>query len=303
MPLAETEAVLSKLSKTENDSVDDRIRAHRVLPHSERERLNDELRSNGTTLRHMKEYKEPSGSKEIKKRERAIKQKILRESPTEISGAAKDELANELDRLLQDEIVPKMLTKEVLRRNPPGAVADLIKGEMSPPYKRAVHKFRNIKRTIEPDNDDPDLTNLERYRPSQMTDGNSTFMGDAQIPGHHAMSPQAKENFPESMGRNVNSAFDQVCAAAAESGLEVVLRPVSGNGSAAPHPGETKEPVRKVCECGCGEEFKTRNQTKKFVNPEHRTAHAKRKEEEDRQAAADVKAQFAAGEKELPEEE
>ena len=40
------------------------------------------------------------------------------------------------------------------------------------------------------------MANLEPFRPTISPTGISTFMGDAQIPGHFAMSPQAKANWP-----------------------------------------------------------------------------------------------------------
>jgi hypothetical protein len=52
-------------------------------------------------------------------------------------------------------------------------------------------------RALDPENPDPDLTNMERFRPEGgRADGTTTFMPGATIPGFLAMTPAAKANWP-----------------------------------------------------------------------------------------------------------
>jgi hypothetical protein len=131
----------------------------------------------------------------------------------------KSDQANEIKRLADEvcsqHIGPAMLPREVMRRNPTGAVGAFIRQEQGPATKRAIQQWKRAQWAIDPDTEDPDHSNVERFRPEiGPQSGASTFMANAQIPGVFAMSPKAKENWPAEMPAQgtVHSALAQVQA-------------------------------------------------------------------------------------------
>ena len=114
------------------------------------------------------------------------------------------------EKRVLDEIKPALVPYEDLRRNPAGTVGRLQRGEMSASVKDKIIYWRNLRKQIHQDDDDPELCSLEPHRTHIIRpDGTSTFMPGAQIPGHHAMTPAAKENWPGGLGEGVNSALAQ----------------------------------------------------------------------------------------------
>ncbi len=88
-----------------------------------------------------------------------------------------------------------MPTQEVMDRNPVGAVDMHTKWQDE--NKSRIKTIKNVLRIIEPDNNEKDYTNIERFRTSGMTqDMAASFMMTGQLPGNFAMSPLAKANWP-----------------------------------------------------------------------------------------------------------
>lgn len=119
------------------------------------------------------------------------------QAPRRISG----ERANRVKRLggevLSTVIQPAMQPRSVMRRNPPGAVGQALRTEFHPEYKDAALTVKRAMLALDPDNQDPDFTNLERFRPEGGgPDGNSTFMAGAQISGVFAFGTKAAANWP-----------------------------------------------------------------------------------------------------------
>ena len=109
----------------------------------------------------------------------------------------RDHVARLTTQIIEGTIKPALLSTAVMRRNPSGAVGAFMRQEMSKPIKQAILTAKRALRALEPDNPDPDYTNMERFRPSgERLDGTSTFMAGAQIPGNFAMTPQAKAHWP-----------------------------------------------------------------------------------------------------------
>lgn len=129
------------------------------------------------------------------RRYQQVNKMIVDQSPKPL-GTAQDAVSTLSREVLNDEIRPAMLTIEEMRRNPAGAVGQFLKRENSPYVKRAVNAWKRAQLALEPETDDPDHASIERFRPEKGVGGTQGFMGDAQIPGHIAMSPQAKENWP-----------------------------------------------------------------------------------------------------------
>lgn len=124
-------------------------------------------------------------------------QKVLREqAPKPLDGAQRDTVAKLCADVMANVIQPSMLSRAAMRRNPSGAVDAFMRRENARPVKDAILAWKRGRLALEPFNDEPNYTNVERFRPEGTGDGTSSFMADAQIPGVHAMSSRAKEQWP-----------------------------------------------------------------------------------------------------------
>ena len=134
----------------------------------------------------------------VSQRARELEKHIQTYAPKPVQGAKKDEVARLAEDVMEHTIKPALLPREEMRRNPAGAVGKFIRVENSKPIQHAIQQWKRAQLALEPDNQDPDLANVERFRPEMIhaTGGTSTFMAGAQIPGNFAMTPQAKENWP-----------------------------------------------------------------------------------------------------------
>ena len=185
-----------------------KVRAVSVLSKAERDRLGEEADGIDREIKDMEHFKKGDPS-QLHKRRAAIADKLEDFSPKPMSGLARNALLVEEKRVL-DEIKPALVPYEDLRRNPAGTVGRLQRGEMSASVKDKIIYWRNLRKQIHQDDDDPELCSLEPHRTHIIRpDGTSTFMPGAQIPGHHAMTPAAKENWPGGLGEGVNSALAQ----------------------------------------------------------------------------------------------
>lgn len=128
----------------------------------------------------------------------SIEQQLHGQSPRPTLTPAERDLLATTERRLRDELLQGAPTKEELRRNPAGTVGRLQRYEKA--NKQKMLWWKNIRIQLEPDNTDQDLANFEQYRPeTAQPNGAATFMANAQIPGHFAMTPAAKANWPEEM--------------------------------------------------------------------------------------------------------
>ena len=118
-----------------------------------------------------------------------------------VQGERKDSIAKLADEVMETVIRPALTPREDMRRNPAGAVGRFMRVENAKPIKQAVQQWKRAQLVLEPGNEDPDLANVERFRPERIHDtgGTATFMPGAQIPGNFAFSPAAKANWPAEM--------------------------------------------------------------------------------------------------------
>lgn len=131
------------------------------------------------------------------RRVREIRKILADQAPKPITGPRANQVYRLLERVKTEIIQPAMLPQSVMRHSPAGSVGEFQRREGSPFYKRAALAFKRGVRGLDPDNADPDLTNLERQRPAGTgANGTSVFMADAIIPGNFAFGPQAKVNWP-----------------------------------------------------------------------------------------------------------
>ncbi|KPK67117.1 hypothetical protein AMJ82_11230 [candidate division TA06 bacterium SM23_40] len=121
----------------------------------------------------------------VRRELRKVEQILSTQSPPELKGADLDK-AVKAEKELREEIVPNMLSQEEMRKNPPGAVGR--ERAFQKRYKEKILAWKNLRRAIERDSDDPDLSNLEVYRPtvSQLN------MQNAQIPGRDYNFPSER---------------------------------------------------------------------------------------------------------------
>ena len=88
-----------------------------------------------------------------------------------------------------------------MRRNPPGAVDMHTKWEAQ--NKARIIEWKNLKRALDPENEEKDYTNVEMLRTSGMSpETAASFMMNAQIPGNFGMTALAKSNCPAGMPEN-----------------------------------------------------------------------------------------------------
>ena len=121
-------------------------------------------------------------------RARSIDKQLEEYAPELLPGEEKDKLAK-LETDLRDAWMTGMPTEEEMRKNPAGMVDRHRKWEKA--NKGIIMKWKNVRRQLEPDSDDPDLANIERFRPNGVMD---RLVSDAQISGamNYRSVPQEK---------------------------------------------------------------------------------------------------------------
>ncbi len=196
----ETQVVLDEVQRVKNlkTNEDEPLRpATRYLRFEERESREGELKQIEDVLA-APPWANPHMTAETRRgldiRKKEIRKDLNRNSPKPISGETRDAVAA-LERQLAEKIREGMPANEVMRRNPPGAVDAHIKWEKA--NKDRILAWKNCRVLLNPDSNEKDLCNVEMLRPSLAMPGSaSTFMPDAQISGHFAMTPLARENWP-----------------------------------------------------------------------------------------------------------
>ena len=126
-----------------------------------------------------------------------VKKILDEQAPKKITDPKRrDRVAALVQELEQTVIAPALLPVDVMRRNPAGAVGQVLKREMSREFKDLALTVRRGIAALDPDDRDPDARGYERLRRESATEGAASFMAGAQIPGNFGMTPQAKANWP-----------------------------------------------------------------------------------------------------------
>lgn len=132
-----------------------------------------------------------------RKQANALKEALEKRGPQPFATTQEMNAAHAKEKELRDEWTEGMLSVEEMRRNRDGLAASTtmrhLKWEQG--NKNKILEWKQLRARLDPTSDDPDLCNIERYRPTKAFVYDST----AQIAGHHAMSEQAKENWPDEM--------------------------------------------------------------------------------------------------------
>lgn len=129
----------------------------------------------------------------LAKQARNLKRTLDEQAPQPYDDPIEKNAAVKRMKELQDAFTEGMPSKQEMRRNRDGSVHKHMKWEKA--NKKNILEWREIVKRLEYDSDDPELTSYERFRPDQPFVYDTT----AQIAGVHAMSPQAKQNWPEDM--------------------------------------------------------------------------------------------------------
>ena len=111
---------------------------------------------------------------------RQLDRQLVAQVPEPLTGAEKDQLSK-VEKRLRAKWTEGMLTEEEMRKNPAGAVDNHRRWERE--KKKYINAWKNVTIQLNPDNDDKDLCNIERFRPAGAVGRMRT---DAQIKGHMA---------------------------------------------------------------------------------------------------------------------
>jgi hypothetical protein len=136
----------------------------------------------------------------VRQRVSSLQKQYETQAPRPITnGATKDALAKEAETLLAD-ILPGMLSKEEMRKNPAGSVDKYMRWERV--KKPKILRWKKIMTVLNADESDPitwdrDAANLERFRPDGPQDRLRT---DAQIGGHMTFGNVPDENWVQAFG-------------------------------------------------------------------------------------------------------
>jgi hypothetical protein len=135
----------------------------------------------------------------LQKRIRRIDQNLERGTPPELNAEQRDK-ANVRRKFLEEEITRDMPSDTEMRRNDRGSVGRHLAWHEA--HKHQVSEWKNIKMALEPQNEDPDLCNVETLRSLTRT-GDPSF-SEAQIPGRLFVgtnpSPAYKAGWDQTFG-------------------------------------------------------------------------------------------------------
>jgi len=131
----------------------------------------------------------------MRKQARSMKQMLDEQAPKPYETSDEKDAAAKRLLDIERQMQEGMPSREEMRKNRggDGTVYKHMKWEKF--NKPFILERKEILKKLDPTSDDPDLTNYERLRPERPFG----YDASAQIAGHHAMSTQAKENWPADM--------------------------------------------------------------------------------------------------------
>ena len=145
----------------------------------------------------------------MQQRLKTMEHQIEVQSAPTLTGEQRTLAARE-EHELRESILDGMPSYEEMRKAPPGALGKHRRWEAL--KKSAVLRWKNRRLQLNPENTDPDLCNIETFRPRTSTLG----MDNAFIPGtNYNLSPDT-----EQYRDNWDATFDPVAAKAKERDLE-----------------------------------------------------------------------------------
>lgn len=149
----------------------------------------------------------PTDPGALRKARRRIDEQVARQTPPELKGEVLDDAISE-EQELREELVQGMPSHIEMRRNPPGVVGrhrawqKRVKALWRGTGQSKINRWKNLRRAIARSTgrytEDPDVANLEQYRPT-VPYGN---LDGAQIPGQNFNFPseQYQQNHDDVFG-------------------------------------------------------------------------------------------------------
>lgn len=150
------------------------------------------------------------GRQNYQRRKRALQDDLAYMAPPDQLDAETKDVLHAKEKELAEAIRQGMPTDAEMWRNGVGVTDKHMRWHAS--NKFLIAAWKNIRRVLNPHDNSLDLANVERLRPQAAMPGMAaTYDVNAAMPGHFAMSAQAKANWPESMPEygTVNSPMKQ----------------------------------------------------------------------------------------------
>lgn len=185
-----------------------RTRTRTLLPWNRREKLQEEKRMHEEQLRNPYVNDKGPAHRSIANIDRLLEGQAPEPS---VSGPVKDALYAEKKRLVE-KLREGMPAKEEMWRSGPHVVHRHMQWEGS--NKPDIIRYKNVARQLEPDSSDPDLANIESFRPQRGTAGHTGFDAGAHFKGNIAYTEVPEQNWPADMPlRPATSAMAQAVKA------------------------------------------------------------------------------------------
>ena len=180
----------------------DLIPQNQLLRHHQREDLKQEIKGMSDMLPNLKSHDDRG---QVVSRMKRLERSLIAQSPPELSASEKNVLYKE-SKKLEEEFTQGMLSREEMRKNPAGSVGQHMRWERE--NKQKILRWKNLQQVLDPQSDDPDLSNYERLRPNGAVD---RFRSDAQITGKMSYLNVPQENWDQAFeGKGpTNSALQQ----------------------------------------------------------------------------------------------
>ena len=158
-----------------------------ILRHHQRELLKSDIDNYENSI----QYAKPEDKQILIRRKLRTEKQLADGSPEPLTATEKDKL-HKLEKKLRDKITENMPSDEVMRKNPPGAIDWHMRWEKA--NKSLIKMWKNIRLQLNPESQDKDLANIDRYRPSGAI--SHGLRSDAQIPGHISYDDIPEELWP-----------------------------------------------------------------------------------------------------------
>jgi len=181
---------------------------------------------------------------------RNLANRLDADAPPEMDAAQRDAVARR-ERELREQWLEGMPSKMEMRKCPPGAIGKHREWEKR--NKHRITEWKNLRRLQNLGNEDPDISNIEMFRPTAST----LNMENAVIPGKDYFLPSQHPDYAENFDRTFNGgkeASSETMAALQKrlAELEAKLEGASA-GTAAPKPKRHAQ-TQEAAACGkvCG---------------------------------------------------
>jgi hypothetical protein len=128
---------------------------------------------------------------------RSLANRLDAYAPPETNPAQRDAVAKR-ERELLEKIMEGMPSKAEMRKCPPGAIGKHREWEKR--NKSRIIEWKNLRRILNLGNEDPDISNVEMFRPTAST----LNMENAVIPGKDYFLPSQHPNWDQNYDRTFN---------------------------------------------------------------------------------------------------